>query len=422
MIYEKTLKNKIKLVMEELPFYRSVSVGVWVRAGSMYEAGKDNGMAHVIEHMLFKGTESRSAEALADEMTALGGNMDAFTCKDCTCYYAKTLDVYLENVLDILSDMILRSRFDTKDLEKELGVISDEIDLYEDSPEDLVHEHLQMEAWKDHPLGYLISGRKDVVTHFTREDVTAFFRRFYTGENIVLSIAGHFDRKQAEELAEKYFGSLEKGERVPAGAPPRFTPCVWLKEKDIEQTHMTLAFDCCTNVSGERYALTLVNSLLGGNMNSRLFMKIRDLLGLTYSIYSYGSSYETAGLFQIYAAMNPEASPRVVEEIFKEIGKVGKEGFTDRELSVAKAQIKTEMIIDGESTYNRMSSNGKNALLFGHAIPLEEELARVDAIRPEDAHGLVRKYLDGKPCALSAVGRTAGLAAAFEKHRMGGKA
>ncbi len=421
MIYKKVLRNRITLVMEELPYYRSVSVGVWVRAGSMYETEANNGMAHVIEHMLFKGTKRRSAEMLADEMTALGGNMDAFTCKDCTCYYAKTLDIHLEKVMDLLSDMLLHSRFDGEELKKELGVILDEIDLYEDSPEDLVHEHLQMEVWKDHPLGYLISGDKAVVGHFTREDVLTFFRKFYVGSNMVISIAGHFDRDQAEELAEKYFGELQSGERAQIPEPPIFTPCLWLKEKDMEQNHMTLAFDCCTNISEERYVLTVVNSLLGGNMNSRLFMKIRDLMGLTYSIYSYGSSYETAGLFQIYAAMSPEAAGKVVEEIFREVDRLKAEGFTSRELTVAKAQIQTELIIDSESTYSRMSANGKNSLIFGHVIPLEEELKRIGSVSLEDTQSFVCKYLDKRHCAMSMVGQTRIVDGTFRRKIWGGE-
>lgn len=177
MIHQRQLKNGIRIIMEEMPSYRSVSIGVWIRVGSMYENKQTNGMAHVIEHMLFKGTKNRTAADIANEMTALGGNMDAFTCKDCTCYYAKTLDIYAKEAMDILGDMISHSLFDEKELKKELGVILEEIDMYEDSPEDLVHEHLQMEVWKDHPLGFLISGEKEVVSKFDRQQLMEFFNK-----------------------------------------------------------------------------------------------------------------------------------------------------------------------------------------------------------------------------------------------------
>ena len=404
MTHQRVLKNGIRIIMEEMPSYRSVSIGVWIKAGSMYENKQNNGMAHVIEHMLFKGTDKRSAADIANEMTAIGGNMDAFTCKDCTCYYAKTLDIYAKQALDILGDMICHSLFDEKELKKELGVILEEIDMYEDSPEDLVHEHLQMEVWKNHALGYLISGEKSMVSGFDRKQLMDFFEKYYVGKNMVISVAGHFDADEMMHWIEQYFSDIPEGELANPGASPIFTPIIWKKDKDIEQNHVCLAFDCCTNLSEERYVLTVANNIFGGNMNSRLFMKVRDEMGMTYAIYSYGSSFEQAGLFQIYAAMQPSQTQQVLDAIFEEIDKVIREGVTQKELDIAIQQIQAELILGYESSYNRMSGQGKSLLIREQAIPLEEELDRISHVTSEDVRVFFEKYLQKDRCAMAIVG------------------
>lgn len=404
MTHQRVLKNGIRIIMEEMPSYRSVSIGVWIKAGSMYENKQNNGMAHVIEHMLFKGTDKRSAADIANEMTAIGGNMDAFTCKDCTCYYAKTLDIYAKQALDILGDMICHSLFDEKELKKELGVILEEIDMYEDSPEDLVHEHLQMEVWKNHALGYLISGEKSMVSGFDRKQLTDFFEKYYVGKNMVISVAGHFDVDEMMGWIEQYFSDIPEGELADPGVSPEFTPIIWKKDKDIEQNHVCLAFDCCTNLSEERYVLTVANNIFGGNMNSRLFMKVRDEMGMTYAIYSYGSSFEQAGLFQIYAAMQPSQTQQVLDAIFEEIDKVIREGVTQKELDIAIQQIQAELILGYESSYNRMSGLGKSLLIREQAIPLEEELDRISHVTSEDVRVFFEKYLQKDRCAMAIVG------------------
>lgn len=404
MTHQRIMKNGLRVVMEEMPAYRSISIGIWVKVGSMYENKLNNGMAHVIEHMMFKGTSRRTAADIANEMTAIGGNMDAFTCKDCTCYYAKTLDIYGKQALDILGDMLCNSLFDAKELKKELGVILEEIDMYEDSPEDLVHEHLQKEVWKGHPLGYLISGEKAQVAGFSRERVLEFFRKYYCAENMVISVAGHFDTEQMYEWLCSYFEAIPEGERSDPGKAPVYTPVLWTREKDIEQNHLCLAFNCCTVLSEERYVMTVANNILGGNMNSRLFMKIRDELGLTYSIYSYGSSYEQAGLFQIYAAMQPSQTEQVLEAIFNENKRMICDGVSGDELRIALQQIKAELILGYESSYNRMSGLGKSLLIRDRVVSLEENLENISRVSREDVRDFFEAYLQREGCGIALVG------------------
>ena len=404
MTHQRIMKNGLRVVMEEMPAYRSISIGIWVKVGSMYENKLNNGMAHVIEHMMFKGTSRRTAADIANEMTAIGGNMDAFTCKDCTCYYAKTLDIYGKQALDILGDMLCNSLFDAKKIKKELGVILEEIDMYEDSPEDLVHEHLQKEVWKGHPLGYLISGEKAQVAGFSRERVLEFFRKYYCAENMVISVAGHFDTEQMYEWLCSYFEAIPEGERSDPGKAPVYTPVLWTREKDIEQNHLCLAFNCCTVLSEERYVMTVANNILGGNMNSRLFMKIRDELGLTYSIYSYGSSYEQAGLFQIYAAMQPSQTEQVLEAIFNENKRMICDGVSGDELRIALQQIKAELILGYESSYNRMSGLGKSLLIRDRVVSLEEDLENISRVSREDVRDFFEAYLQREGCGIALVG------------------
>ena len=404
MTHQRIMKNGLRVVMEEMPAYRSISIGIWVKVGSMYENKLNNGMAHVIEHMMFKGTSRRTAADIANEMTAIGGNMEAYTCKDCTCYYAKTLDIYGKQALDILGDMLCNSLFDAKELKKELGVILEEIDMYEDSPEDLVHEHLQKEVWKGHPLGYLISGEKAQVAGFSRERVLEFFRKYYCAENMVISVAGHFDTEQMYEWLCSYFEAIPEGERSDPGKAPVYTPVLWTREKDIEQNHLCLAFNCCTVLSEERYVMTVANNILGGNMNSRLFMKIRDELGLTYSIYSYGSSYEQAGLFQIYAAMQPSQTEQVLEAIFNENKRMICDGVSGDELRIALQQIKAELILGYESSYNRMSGLGKSLLIRDRVVSLEEDLENISRVSREDVRDFFEAYLQREGCGIALVG------------------
>lgn len=345
------LKNGLKVAMEYMPQYRSVSMGVWVKAGSVNEDRQTNGMAHVIEHMLFKGTEKRTARALADAMTEIGGNMDAYTTKEYTCFYTKTLYEHLFYAIDILGDMLCHSKIDEEDLKKELGVIAEEIDMYDDSPEDIVHERLQEAIWKEHSLGYLISGEKQTVLEFQRQDVLDFMEKYYTADRMTIAISGYFEESKVLDALNVVFGEIASGKgsslfeanvQIPKAT---YYPALYMQHKDVEQVHMIMAFESLDYYDSERYVLSVVNSLLGGNVNSRLFQTIREEMGLSYAIYSYGGSYEKGGLFHIYSAVHPNQVRPVIQAVTEIITQLKKEPVSERELYIVKESVKTDLII-----------------------------------------------------------------------------
>ncbi len=399
------LSNKITVVTEVLPYLQSASFGIWVKAGSSNEDDSNNGIAHIIEHMLFKGTKNRSAKQIADEMAKIGGNMNAFTSKECTSYYATTLREHLPIAIDIISDMLTNSLIDEKALRKEKGVILEEIDMYDDSPEDLVHEMLQQRIWKDHPLGYMISGTKKIVRKVTREQILDFMNTYYVGENMIISVAGHFDEAEVLKLLEEKFGGIAAGHKSEIlKKKPEYNRVQCKRHKDIEQIHCNIAFDCISYLSEERYVLSILNSILGGSVNSRLFQKIRENSGLTYSIYSYGSSYRETGLFHIYAAMNPAQTPVVVKKIYQIIADIKKKGVTLEELSMTKEQIKTELILGNESAKSRMNSNGKALLNRGRLLPMEELIEGIDKVSLTNIIDFANRYFNMASASVSLVG------------------
>lgn len=411
-----TLSNGIQVVTEPMNYLKSAAVGVWIKVGSAYEQADNNGIAHVIEHMVFKGTYKRDARTIADEMTAIGGNVDAYTTKESTSFYARTLKDYLPRAIDILSDMLLNSRFDEEDLKKELGVILEEIDMYDDSPEDIVHEQLQKAIWKDHPLGYLISGDKEVVRHFTRAQVLEFMNRYYVADRMLISVAGAFDENETLALLEKAFGGVPKGMTPKPMLPPVYHPSLYCQNKDIEQVHLVMAYDCITYRDAQRYVCTIVNNLLGGNLNSRLFQVIREELGLAYTVYSYGSAYDQAGLFQIYAAVNQNQVEEVTKAIIGVINAFKTKGITSHELAIAKDQIRAELILSSESTQNRMNFNGRSVLQYGTVVSLSEELELLEAITARDIADFANRYFQQSTMSLSLVGDLSGLTKTKTEH------
>lgn len=412
------LQNGITIVLEPMNYLRSVSIGVWIRTGSVDEDERNNGISHVIEHMMFKGTKNRTAKQLAEDMSELGGNMNAYTSKENTTFYVTTLDSYLEKAVDILSDMLCNSLFLEKDIQKELEVVMEEIDMYHDSPEDLVYEMLQKEVWKGHSLGYIISGEKEIVSKFTREQIVSYWKEHYIAEKMVISIAGNIEEQQTIELLKKAFITIptkieEKQKmnleqryhfRMPSYKKPMYSVCKYQKKMDIEQVHMNLCFPCIDYYSEERYPLSILNAILGGSENSRLFQRIREEKGLVYSIYSYESMFATTGLFHIDVVLNPCKYKIVLDEIMQVIKELKEHGVTKEEIHRVKEQIKVELIIGTESTRNRMDGNGRSILRRGKIIPIDETINAINQVTEEQIMIFLNKYIQQEKCSISLVG------------------
>lgn len=379
MHYTYKLKNGIRLVYEKIPFAKTVSVGIWVRAGSMYETKRENGISHFIEHMLFKGTKNRSAYKIAEEMDFVGGHMNAYTSRECTCYYSKTLSDSLELSVDMLSDMYYNSLFSPEDIEVERKVIIEEINMYEDSPEDVAIDSLTEFIWENNPLGYQIAGTEESVGGITREMMLDYMERRYTPLNTVISVAGSFDENVLVELCEKYF-SKEKSSVEESVAPPEFFPGRKEREKDIEQTHLSIAYPGIKLSDDRIYEITLLNNILGASMSSRLFQSVREKHGLCYSIYSYTASFPQAGMIGIYAGLNGDELDKAEKLIDAEIKKLVRENVSEYELEKAKSQIKCSLIMSGESVSSKMSSNGKSILLMGRIRSEEETVRKINGI------------------------------------------
>lgn len=396
MIEQYQLSNGIRVVLDSIPHVHSVAIGVWIKAGSADETVKNNGMAHMVEHMVFKGTKNRTAAQIADFTAHIGGNVNAYTSKEFTSYYAWVLRENLGKAIELLGDMLFHSLFREEDLIKEKGIVMEEIDMYKDSPEDVVHEMLQKQIWEDHPLGFLISGEKEVVETFTGNELKKFIQEHYTGENMIISIAGSFSRQEIKGQLEEAFGCFPARGKEKSKELPVFHPCIYIEEKDIEQIHLNIAYDSITSTARERYAFSILNSILGGGVNSRLFLKIREEMGITYSICSYGSTFMEAGLFHLYAGLNANQLEPAVEAMGRELLLLKKESFTGEELLRAKEQIKTDLIIQGESTRGHMSSNARELMLFNRIISLEDTLHAVNQVTKEEIMDCLYRYFSSR--------------------------
>lgn len=404
MVIIKRLSNGIPVVFEEISYLRSVSFGVYVKAGSAYETKENNGISHLLEHMLFKSTKNRTAKQLADDMAHIGGNLNAFTEKESTSFYVTALEEQLPASIELIADMLNNALFLPDELEKEKGIVLEEIDMYDDSPEDLVHEMLQKLAWKDEPLGYIISGEKDVVNSITREELIAFKEKTYTADRMTISVAGKFDMESTMELLEKYYSVFENSKEPLELSEPIYAPVVFHRMKDMEQVHVNIAFDGVSYQSDEKYTLYLLNAIFGGGDNSRLFQRLREEEGLTYSIYSYESIYEMGGLFHIDAVLNPVKLNTALTQIEECIKSLCDDGVTEQELEQAKQLLKTDLIIGNESTKSKIYNNGKTFLMKGYLKTIDEVLESIYKVTCEDIQNFAKKYLRWDKKSISLVG------------------
>ena len=399
-----TMPNGLRVVGERIPHFRSVSVGLWIGTGSQNETPSESGISHFIEHMVFKGTQRRSARRIAEEMDAVGGQLNAFTSKECTCFYAKTVDEHLPLATDIVCDLAVNPAFDSKELEKEKGVVLEEISMAEDTPEDVVHDLLMLARFGDQPIARPILGAAERIEGYTREDLSAYWNAFYRPQNAVFSIAGNYDWDQVQALLSANLGAWSGEGRKGGCATHPTEPKALAREKEIEQMHICLGYDGLPIGDKKGFELSLFNSVYGGAMSSRLFQKIREESGMAYTVYSYPNAYTDCGMLSVYAATNPDTAAQVYDQILSETRRLCSEGMTREEFNMAREQLKSGIILGSESTSSRMQSNGRRMLLLNETRTESQVIDRVNSITYEDANELMRAILGGEH-ALSLVGK-----------------
>lgn len=404
MIRKSTLANGMQLLTEDIPHVRSVAVGVWVNVGSRDEIDSIAGISHFVEHMMFKGTEKRTAKQIAEALDAVGGQLNAFTTKEYTCYYAKVLDEHMDLAFDILSDMLFGSNYSPCDIDRERNVIIEEIKMYEDTPDELVHDIFSSSIWKNHPLGRPIIGYAQVIEELDRNAFLNYMDKYYVPHNIVISVAGNIEHDQVVEKITNYFGGL-KGEPVAKvldmPKPEREVVC---RTKDTEQVHLCLGSSGLPLGDDYLYTFQLINTILGGGLSSRLFQEIREQRGLVYSIYSYHSSYLDTGLFCVYAGLSKKNVEPAIELIFKELNLIRNQGVTAQELRRAKDQLKGNLLLSLENVSTRMSRLGKSQLYLGKVYTPEEIVKKIELVTIEDIIGLAIDKLNPNGFCIASVG------------------
>ena len=401
-----TLPSGLRVVGERLSHVRSCTVGIWIKVGSMNETPAENGLSHFIEHMVFKGTEKRTARQIAEEMDAVGGQLNAFTSKDCTCYYVKVIDDDLPLAVDIISDLALHPTFDDDELQKERGVVLEEIAMVEDTPEDVAQELLCL-AQHTGSLKDPILGTADRIRQYSRADVLHYWQRHYVPESMVLAIAGNYDWDAFLALVDTFFSVFPNTKKCELPhMPQQIISDRLARTKNTEQLHLCMGYPGLPLGNDDLYPLSVFNNALGGSMSSRLFQRIREELGMAYSIYTYPASYPGCGIFHLYVGTAPENAETVLFEIQNQIDILLKDGMTEKEFVSAKAQLRSGFVLGLESSSGRMQSIGRSMLHMNRLKYPEEQLQKIDAVTMEDALRIGKMLLSQKPSA-AVVGKNA---------------
>jgi predicted Zn-dependent peptidase len=398
------LSNGIRVLTEQMPHVRSVAVGVWVETGSRHEPEGRGGMSHLIEHLVFKGTTTRTAEAIARTMDSVGGQMDAFTTKEHTCFYVQVLDDHLPLAVDLLTDILLRSRFDAEELEREKSVVMQEIKMVEDTPDDLIHDLFAAHVWGDHPLGRPILGTREGVTGFAREQVVTHFGEHYVPPRIIIAVAGNVTHERVVDLFAAGFEGFGRPGLSHPEEPPHTRPGINIVPKTLEQVHLVMGFPGLPHAAPERYALFLLNDVIGGSMSSRLFQEIRERQGLAYSIHSGVQAFRDIGSVYVYAATDPQNFSKVLKSILVELRRLKKHGISLDELTRAKNHLKGSLMLSLESTSSRMNRLAKHEMHFGSFLTMNAMLEAIDKVRHEEVQSLVDEVLDEEQLALTTYG------------------
>lgn len=404
MIRKTTLDNGARILTEVVDGMYSASIGIWVDVGSKDEDEVNNGVSHALEHMLFKGTKKRSASQIAQEIEDVGGSLGAATGKENTCFYGRVIGDQLPVAVELLLDMLGDARLDSEDLDLEREVILEEIKMYEDDPEDVTHETLIEKIWPKHPLSRPITGTVETVNSMTSDMLRSHVNRFYTPENMVISIAGQFDEKRVIDQLSNGLGKLKSGKPKPEVAAPKMQPFSLIKDKDVEQAHTVIATAGVSITDPKRYALAILDLCLGGNMSSRLFQEVREKRGLVYTINTYRESHSNSGLFGVYAGSRPKNVQQVVELTMEEFRKVKAEGLTDQEITRAKTQLKSELLLGLESMRYRTSRNAYSELYYGRQLEVEEICRDIDAVTSKEITAIANEFLHGDMLSMVVVG------------------
>jgi len=409
-IHKEILPNGLTILTEAMPAVRSVAVGIWLRAGSRQEREEENGITHFLEHMVFKGTEHRSAEEIARAADSIGGHLDAFTAKECTSFSIKVLDEHLPRGFEILSDLVKNPLFRPEDITKECQVIREEIKMVEDSPDDLVHEIFTQTYWRGHGLGRPILGTRQTVGSFGHNRLRDYFRRYYVSNAMVISVAGHLEHARIVELVAKEFGDLPGGPEINFGAAPVANPHLQQRrKKELEQVHICVGTPAYPQSHQKRFACYILNVVLGGGMSSRLFQNIREKRGLVYAVFSSFNPYRDVGSLTIYAGTSSESARQVVGLIIEEFCRMKSQPITPEELQRAKDYLKGGMLLGLESTPSRMANLARQEMYFGRHISLDEIARSVDAVTTEDVLGVARELFVPEQIACTVLGPPNGL-------------
>ena len=390
MIKKYTCQNGVRIVLENIPTVRSAAIGVWIKTGSRNETPELNGVSHFLEHMFFKGTTKRNAREIAESFDSIGGQVNAFTSKEYTCYYAKVMDNHASYALEILADMFFNSTFDGEELKKEKNVVYEEIKMYEDTPDDIVHDLLSKAVYENHPLGYPILGTENTLETFNSDTLKKYVHDMYTPDKVVVSIAGNVDEKLIKEV-ESYFGSYQGGEDRLELVKPAFHENRITRKKDTEQAHLCLGYNGLEIGNDKTYSLITLNNILGGSMSSRLFQDVREQRGLAYSVYSYHSSYQDSGMVTVYGGTGTNQLDSLYETIQETLDTLKRDGITEKELRNSKEQLKGSLMLSLESTNSRMSRNGKNELMLGEHRSLDDIIIKIDEVTEDTVNELANQ-------------------------------
>jgi predicted Zn-dependent peptidase len=404
-IQKHVLPNGLVVITETMPHVRSVSVGVWVRNGSRREVPEENGLAHFMEHMVFKGTERRSAEAIAREMDSVGGMLDAFTSKEQICFNAKILDEHLPIAFDVIADLVLRPKFDSEDVKKERKVVLEEIKMDLDNPEYLLHEIFTRGFWPGHPLGRPILGTRETVEKFNRDALRTRFENWFAPDHLVVTAAGNVSHDQVLDLVRREFGELQPaGPADDGGAPRTQAPILLERKRDLEQAHICIGVPSVPLAHQDRFGFAVLNNLLGGGMSSRLFQNIREKRGLAYAVFSELTPYSDAGMMTVYAGTATDAIGQVIDLTIQEFRALKESPVTEEELRRSKNHLKGSLMLSLESTSSRMSNLARQELYFGRFYSLDEILAGIEAVTRDELQSLAQAHLQTEQIAVTVLG------------------